>query len=274
MEEYNLFRSLIQQEWGVVFGDDKISFLEHRLFRFLSLSGCNNFRELYLYIKKNVNPKLKDSIVEAITTSETMWFRDFKQWELIKKSILPEFIDSLRREVKEKVYIWSVACSTGQEPYSMAMLIQEAVKKEPKVNCQQFVILGTDNSKSSLFIASSGRYNQASMSKGMLPGYKEKCFAFSQDIWEIRGDLKKMVFFKHFKLQENYVDLPQFDIIFCKSIFQYYHTDEQKIIYQTIHNKLAHDSYFFTSSTDDMSEVNNLFEPVQSEECFYYKPKQ
>jgi len=272
-EVFNLIREYIQQECGIILGDDKISLVESRLSKIVIQSKCSSFKDFYLLIKKDKSKKLRDIIINAITTNETMWFRDLKQWELVKNIILPKYINDLRRENKDRVIIWSVASSTGQEPYSMAMLIQEALLKEPKVKLEQFFIIATDISRCAMFLAISGRYNKTAMSKGMLPGYEEKFFKTSKEIWEINQSIKDMVHFKQFDNQDYYEDFPNLDIIFCKNTTGYYTPKIQKEAFRIIQNKLDKDGYLFLGTTETISNLSSKFFSETIDNCQFYRIK-
>ena len=130
-EEFVLLREYIQQECGIVVGDEKVYLIESRLARLVVETGSSSFKEFYLKAKSDITKKLRDKIVDAMTTNETLWFRDMKPWTIIKEILIPKFFDDLKSGRKQKITVWSAACSTGQEPYSLAMLLDEAMRKDP-----------------------------------------------------------------------------------------------------------------------------------------------
>jgi chemotaxis protein methyltransferase CheR len=224
-EEFNLFREYIQQECGIIVNDDKAYLVESRLNQMIVEGNHKSYKELYLTVKQDTTGKLKNKIVDSMTTNETMWFRDQKHWNFFRDVLIPKYINELRKGERKKVYIWSTASSTGQEPYSMAMLVYDALKKEPKVNKEQFMIIATDISINAIFLASSGRYNSVEMSRGMLPNYKIKYFKESNGIAEINPEIKRMVTFKQFNLQSSFEIFPKFDIILCRNVAIYFSPD-------------------------------------------------
>ena len=272
-DEFNLFRVYIQHECGIILGDDKLFLVEGRLAWLVKETKCKSFKDLYILMKKDPTKKLREKIIDAITTHETMWFRDLKQWDLLKNVILPKYINELRRGLKERINIWSVAASTGQEPYSMAMLILEALKKEPKVNKEQFYILATEASTSSLFIATSGRYNEGAMSKGMQPGYKEIYFEQTKEIWEVKPVIKNMINFKPLNYQDDMEDFPEFDLVFCKNIPNITSQEIRRELYKKIHLKLDKNGCMFLGITENLNGLNDLFETKTQDSCVYYTPK-
>ena len=271
-DEFNLFRVYIQQECGIVLGDDKLYLVEGRLSWLVKETKCKSFKDLYILMKKDPSKKLRDKVIDAITTNETMWFRDLRQWDLLKNLILPKYINELRRGIKERINIWSVAASTGQEPYSVAMLILEALKKEPKVSKEQFYILATEVSTSSLFLATSGRYNEVAMSKGMQPGYKEVYFTELKSIWEIKPTIKSMIDFKPFNFKDDLEDFPDFDLVFCKNISNFSSVEIRRELYKKLYTKIDKNGIMFLGITENLNGINDQFEYVTLDNCGYYTP--
>lgn len=272
-EEFILLREYIQQECGIVVGDEKVYLIESRLARLVVETGCSSFKEFYLKAKSDVTKKLRDKIVDAMTTNETLWFRDMKPWTIIKDVLIPKFFDDLKNGRKQKITIWSAACSTGQEPYSLAMLLDEAIRRDGRVNKSQFSILGTDISPSALYMAISGRYNTIAMSRGMLPGYKEKYFNDADGVSEIKPEIKQMVVYKQFNLQHDFTKIPNCDLIFCRNVAIYFSPEFKKELFKKIHSKLFVDGYFFIGSTESLIGYSTDYEQLEYQRGVYYKPK-
>lgn len=272
-EEFVLLREYIQKECGIVVGDEKVYLIESRLARLVVETNCKSFKEFYLKAKSDVTRKLRDKIIDAMTTNETLWFRDMKPWTILKEVIIPKFIDDLRTGKKQRITVWSAAASTGQEPYSFAMLIDEAIKREPKVSREQFYILATDISPSALYMAISGRFNSIAMARGMLPGYKDKYFTDTNGVAEIIPEIKKMVVFKQFNLQHDFSKIPTCDLIFCRNVAIYFSPDFKKELFKKIYSKTDKDGYFFIGSTESLIGYSDDFEQLEYQKGVYYKPK-
>ncbi|MCB5250153.1 MAG: protein-glutamate O-methyltransferase CheR [Candidatus Cloacimonadales bacterium] len=272
-EEFVLLREYIQQECGIVVGDEKVYLIESRLARLVVETGSSSFKEFYLKAKSDITKKLRDKIVDAMTTNETLWFRDMKPWTIIKEILIPKFFDDLKSGRKQKITVWSAACSTGQEPYSLAMLLDEAMRKDPRINKNQFSILGTDISPSALYMAISGRYNTIAMSRGMLPGYKERYFIDQDGVSEIKPEIKEMVVYKQFNLQHDFAKIPSCDLIFCRNVAIYFSPEFKKELFKKIHAKLYSDGYFFIGSTESLIGYSTDYEQLEYQKGVYYKPK-
>lgn len=272
-EEFILLRDYIHQECGIVVGDEKVYLIESRLAHLVVEAGCNSFKEFYLKARGDFSNKLRNKIIDAMTTNETLWFRDIKPWTIIKEIVIPHFISMLKKGQKTQISIWSAACSTGQEPYSFAMLLDEALQNEPSLRKSQFNILATDISPSALYMAISGRYNSVAMARGMLPGYQQKYFVTEGVVCQIKDEIKNMVQFKQFNLQENFSRLPDFDLVFCRNVAIYFSVDFKKELFRKIYGKTSAGGFFFIGSTESLINYSEDFEQYEYQRGIYYQPR-
>ncbi|MCL2065303.1 MAG: hypothetical protein FWG98_13170 [Candidatus Cloacimonetes bacterium] len=271
LEEFFLFRNYVHQEYGIALKDEEITQIGSRLTRLMLESKSTNFKDFYLKAKNDATNKLKDGIIDTITSVETDWFRDTNPWLFFRDKILPNFIDDLRNKRRENVVIWSAGASTGQEPYSIAMLVDETVKKEPKINSKQFFILATDISPSSLYIANSGRYSEISMKNEMLKAYKSKYFEKTDKIYEIKNEIKKMIYFMKFNLLNNMDDLPTFDVIFCRNVATHFSLDMKIKLYEKLAEKLDSKGMLFIGKDESLNSYSNDFERFEYQESSFYR---
>ena len=275
-EEFVLLREYIQKECGIVVGDEKMYLVESRLARLVVETGSKSFKEFYLKAKSDFSKKIRNKIVDAMTTNETLWFRDIKPWYIIEDIIIPKLISDLKSGKKNKIVVWSAACSTGQEPYSFSMLLKEALKREPKLSPKQFLILATDISPSALYMGISGRYNSIAMSRGMQDKFKlfkQRYFKNKGSVYEISDELKKMVTFKKFNLQNPFTKIPKCDLIFCRNVAIYFSQQFKKKLFKKIHSKLNKDGFFLIGATESLIGYSNDFEQNQYKKGVYYKTK-
>jgi len=275
-EEFILMREYIQKECGIVIGDEKMYLVESRLARLVVETDSKSFKEFYLKAKSDISQKIKNKIVDAMTTNETLWFRDIKPWKILEDIVIPKFISDLKSGRKTQINIWSSACSTGQEPYSFAILLKEALLRERSINPEQFKILGTDISPSALYMGISGRYNSIAMSRGMQDRFaifKDKYFRQQDTVFEIDENIKKMVVYKKFNLQMPFTNLPEFDLIFCRNVAIYFSAEFKKELFKKIYMKLNKDGFFFIGSTESLIGYSSDFEQIEYQRGVYYKPK-
>jgi len=271
LEEFILFRNFIQKEFGIVLRDEDISLVESRLTRLMQDTKTDNFRDFYIKVKGDSTEKLKNNIIDSITTVETDWFRDIKPWMFFRERILPNYIDDLRNNRKENIVIWSAGASTGQEPYSIAMMVDDTVKKEPKIDKKQFFILATDISPSSLYIANSGRYTEKSMKNDMLSEYINKYFDKDENIYEIKTEIKQMIYFMKFNLLNKMDDLPTFDVIFCRNVANSFSYDMKVRLYKKLAEKMESKGYLFVGKEETLNSYTNEFERFEFQESSFYR---
>ena len=176
-EEFDLFRVFIEQECSISLDDEKAYLLESRLKGLVEEHQCSSYGDLYLMAKNNNVPLLRSKIIDAITTNETLWFRDNCPYKVLDEVFLPEMLRQLSAG-KPKVRIWSAACSTGQEPYSISMVISEFCNRKGHdvINPSQFEILATDISSEAVSTGKLGAYDKTAMTRGMPDSLKLKYF--------------------------------------------------------------------------------------------------
>lgn len=275
-DEFDLISKYIEKQCGIAVGQGKQYLIESRLSSLVIESGCKTFGEFYLRVVNDASQSLRDKIVDAITTNETSWFRDHSPYTIFSEVILPDYFAQLESGKKVKVRIWSAACSTGQEPYSLAMLIQDYLQKHPGTNVkpQQFEILGTDISPSALMLAIGGRYDQISISRGMEDAFKARYFKPLGRVWALDDTIKRMVIYKKFNLQNNFTALGIFDIIFCRNVAIYFSDEFKRDLFARLHRALAPNGYFFLGSAESISGYSAAFELKDYKRAIYYRPKQ
>jgi len=274
-EEFNLLRDFIIKHSEIDVKPEKTYLLESRLTRMMVEMGATNFKEFYLNAQKDTSGKLRERIIDAMTTNETFWFRDSKPWSLMKETILPQLIELIRTRAKTRIRIWSAACSTGQEPYSIAMLLDDYIstKRPAGVSMDNFEILATDISPSVLFLANSGRYNQLAMSRGLSEEFKTKYFNTNGKIGEVSPALKKRITFKKFNLQDHPSALGSFEFILCRNVAIYFSDAFKKELFKRIHSVLNPPGYFLLGASESLVGYSSDFDLVEGQGAIFYKKK-
>ncbi len=273
-QEFDLLRDFIHQQCGIHLGDDKSYLMESRLAHLVAETGAKNFNEFYLKAKVDAKGILRDRIVDAITTNETLWFRDGKPWVALKEAILPEFIKDLREGRRNKIRIWSAASSTGQEAYSLAMMIDTLLGPAPVPGSPtpaSFEIVGTDISPSVLFLAIAGRYNQIEISRGLDEGHRNKYFTKQGPVWVLNEALRKRVTFKKFNLQDPFAPLGTFDMILCRNVAIYFSDEFKRELFKKIAQVLHPGGVFFVGSSESLSGYSSAFKMMEYKDAIYYK---
>jgi chemotaxis protein methyltransferase CheR len=248
--EYLLFRDYINEQCGIVIPPEKIYLLETRLTKIMLDAGADSFGELYLSIKSDPGSAMHQKIIDALTTNETLWFRDSTPWKVLEDQVLPRLVNDLLTGRKARVRIWSAAVSTGQEIYSTVMCVDNYLKKNnvKGIDLSKFDFVATDISSNALYIAKSGRYTKISIMRGMNDYYKSKYFTENDSAWDIAPEIKSAVRFTQFNLKDDYHKLGQFDIIFCRYVLIYFSTELKKEIIKKMQGLLTEGGVLFTGN--------------------------
>lgn len=227
--EFELFRQWVERHCSLALGEDKKYLLETRLARILVENRCETFLELYHKIGDTSNPALRDRIVDAVTTHETLWFRDEAVWEALRNHVVPQ-LARIAHDRGDVVRIWSAACSTGQEPYSLAILIDDYCRSHRSLSVapEQFHILATDVSAPALVLAMTGRYDAISMRRGFTGSfepYRQTHFSTNGAVSTLSPELKARVQFKRHSLQDSFTEFGAFDLILMRYVTIYFSAD-------------------------------------------------
>lgn len=245
---FEFFTALLERVSGISYTTGKEYLIESRLNELALSLGYKDLNDFYQSIvKKGVDSKVLNEIIDALTTNETYFFRDLHPFETLKGHILPELFKKKERD--KKINIWSAACSTGQEPYSIAMLLLEHFSlylKNYKIN-----ILATDISQKCLEKAEKGIYNQIEINRGLPITFLVKYFKQDGAHWCIDEKVKKMVKFQKLNLLEAATRLfEKFDIIFCRYVLIYFSDETKKKVLTDLWKLLNPGGYLILGATE------------------------
>lgn len=246
--------------------------VENRLMVLLVQNGCNDFLELHQKLLVDKGP-LRTKVVDAMTTNETLWFRDASFFNALFDHIIPALVK--KGQQKPKIRIWSAACSTGQEPYSIAMLLDDALKKmgpsAPKRDI--FSILATDISPTAIRMAKMGRYSQLAISRGMRANFLEQYFNKQGMVHEVIPEIRSMVTFQQFNLKESFAPHGALDFVMCRNVLIYFSDELKKQIYQKIHAGLVKDGLLAIGASESPRGYTSNFNQVMMGGAAMYRPK-
>lgn len=267
--EYDQFRTFLEQQCGIVLGDNKLYLVKSRLAPLMSRFSVDSLSAL---VSKTLSPherQLRAAVVDAMTTNETLWFRDQYPFELLKTKIFPEFKD-LRRPVK----IWSAASSSGQEPYSIAMSANEYQTTNPGALKMGVQIVGTDISNTMLDMCKNAEYDALALARGLSPERKKKFFADSGNgMAKVNEPIRRMVNFRHLNLLDSYALLGKFDVIFCRNVLIYFSPDVKAKIISQFAQALNPNGYLFLGASESMAGLNNDFDMLRCNPGIIYQKK-
>ena len=273
--EFELLTRYINENSGIVIPPEKSYLIETRLSGMMASLGMEAFGELYDYIVRDKDPILLKKVINAITTNETMWFRDGAPWKVLEERILPQLVKKLGSGEKNRARMWFSAASTGQEPYSTVMCVDDYLYKNRiwSVTLENFDFIATDISSGVLDTAKKGRYDQISITRGLDEYYKNKYFTKNGPMWELDGKIREAVRFFEFNLQRSFHMLGRFDVIFCRYVMIYFSESTNREIVGKMHNALADGGVLFTGNYVFYELFEGRFDTCHYGNLTYYTKK-
>jgi len=259
---------------GINLDESKAYLIETRLGGLIKEYECSSYKELRSKAETDSNKTIENKIIDAISTNETLFFRDREPFEVLQHKILPDLID--RRTEKASgllpipIRIWSAACSTGQEAYSIAIVLKELLPDLKKYNVKLF---GTDISDSAIAQASYGTYNKFEIERGLSKGKLEKYFIPNGGNWKISDEIRAMVSFNKGNILKPFVGVEKLDIIFCRNVAIYFDLEERKKLFENIASVLEPDGFLIVGSTESLTGICPIFEPKRYLRTIYYQLK-
>ncbi|MCK5375388.1 MAG: protein-glutamate O-methyltransferase [Alphaproteobacteria bacterium] len=266
--DFDIYKNLLREKSGLVLTQDKSYLVESRLnpvakkWGYEDIIGMTN-------VLRAVPPKdLVNDIIEAMTTNETSFFRDTSPFDTFKNVVLPHFIKNHPAGKGRNLRIWCAAASSGQEPYSLAMLLKEEAAKLAGWN---FTITATDISHEILEQAKGGVYSQFEVQRGLPITLLMKYFVQDGDKWEISQDIKKMVDFKYFNLLDNMATMGQYDIIFCRNVLIYFDQPTKKDVMERMFKQLSNNGFFFLGGAETILGITDDLKNIPDTRGLYAK---
>jgi len=265
-QEFNYIRRLVMEQAAIVLEEDKGYLVESRLSPLARREGFASLSALVERLQREPFNGLHRKSVEAMTTNETSFFRDFHPYEALKKFVLPELV--AKRAQERELSIWCAASSSGQEPYSLAMLWREHF---PLQASWDFRILATDLSTDILSRAREGRYSQLEVNRGLPASYLIKHFQKQGCDWVLRDEIRRMVQYQALNLAGPWPPLFPADIVMMRNVLIYFGTDTKKEILGKVRRVLKPDGYFFLGGAETTFNLDDSFERLQFERATYYR---
>jgi chemotaxis protein methyltransferase CheR len=269
--EFKLLRDLIEQSSGIALGEEKAYLIETRLVGLMTETGCEDYGSFCRLVAGAPDQRLRDKIVDAMTTNETLWFRDTHPFTILREKLLPPLREELRAGNRYRVRIWSGASSTGQEAYSIAMTILEFCRVNPGLRPDQFEILASDISPSALFLAKGGRYDEAALSRGLGTEFRARYFHPEGKVWVVNDEVKRLVTFRKFNLQDPMDPLGHFDIVFLRYVAIYFSDALKRQIYQKIGKLLAPEGHLIISAVESLRGISEDYAQLSHAGGSYYR---
>jgi len=271
--EFLLLRDFIERHCGIHLDESKTYLIETRLTTLMVEQGCKTYTDFYYKAKSDTSNTLREKIIDAMTTNETLWFRDSTPFIAFQKHFLPLFAKDIASGKKNRIKIWSAASSTGQEIYSIAMLILDYCRTQSILKPEHFELLATDISPTVLYLAKTGRYDNHVMSRGLPEEQRNRYFKSDGKIWIIDESVKKLVTFKKLNLQEDFIHVGKMDMIWCRNVLIYFSDELKKELFRRFAALLRPSGFFLVGSSESITNYSTEFSMHTYDKAMYYQVK-
>jgi chemotaxis protein methyltransferase CheR len=260
--DYEYLRKLLKERSGLDLSADKQYLVESRLLPLARKAGLSGIPELVQKMKGGAEAPTSE-VVEAMTTNETFFFRDKIPFDHLKDAVLPALIQA--RAARRSLRIWCAASSTGQEPYSIAMLVKET----PALSGWRVEIVGTDLSQAVLEKSKSGVFSQFEVQRGLPIQMLVKYFKQNGELWQLNADIRAMVQHRQFNLLQDFSPLGKFDIIFCRNVLIYFDQDTKASIFERLSRQLEADGALALGAAESVVGITDAFKPYPDRRGIY-----
>jgi chemotaxis protein methyltransferase CheR len=252
---FDFVRTLLRTEAGIVVEPGKEYLVDARLLPVARSQGLDSVDALVRVIRSGRTPALRRVVLDAMTTNETTFFRDVQPFEALQTTILPRLIEA--RSTRRELRIWYAASSTGQEPYSVSMIVRDQF---PELLTWKLEQVGTDISRPALERARAGRYSQLEVNRGLPAKMLVKFFRKEEREWLISDDIRRMVQFEELNLNAAWPPRGRFDIVFMRNVMIYFDVEAKKRILGNVYDMLAPDGYLFLGAAETTFNLDNRFQ--------------
>ncbi len=269
-ETFHLLRDLIHKRCGIYFTDVKKYLLENRLLRRLEGRNLKSFEDYYYFLLYDPEREVEFlNLIESIVTNETSFFRDLPQLEAFRKGIVPSVMEYKQKLSKKEINIWSAACSTGEEPFTIAMILLEddIAEKGWKVE-----ILGSDISEKVLKSAIRGVYEKYSL-RNTPERYISRYFSNSGDCYVVNQRVRQLVRYRRINLMDPLETrtVQNMDIIFCRNVLIYFNDQSKRKVLNHLYDSLVEGGYLILGFSETLHNITRLFKPVSFERSVVYQ---
>lgn len=253
--DFEFVRTMVRNQAGIIIEPGKEYLVDSRLQLLVHREGLASIEELVAKLRSPFGAGLTPKVIDAMTTNETTFFRDVEPFEVLRKVVLPDLME--RNKQSRRLGIWYAASSTGQEPYSVSMLIHEHFPQLLQWDLQQ---LATDISPSVLARARDGVYSQVEVNRGLPANYLVRYFSKQGNQWQLKDPVRKMVRFEELNLVRPWPAMASVDIVMIRNVMIYFDVDAKKQILSKIQRILRPDGYLFLGGAETTLNLDDSFE--------------
>jgi chemotaxis protein methyltransferase CheR len=267
--EYDYIRTLVKRSSAMVLEDGKEYLIQARLAQLVRQEGVPTIESLVAKLRERPDGPLHSRVVEAMTINETSFFRDVNPFEVLRRHVLPALAKA--RAQTRSINIWSAACSSGQEPYSLAMLLREVF---PDLATWKIRIVATDLSSQVLEKAKRGRFTQLEVNRGLPAPMLVKHFVQDGTEWQVKPEVRALVEFRQMNLSAPWQGLPSMDVVLMRNVLIYFDIETKKRLLGNMRETLRPDGYLFLGAAETTFNIDATFEAIEQGRTIYYRRAQ
>ncbi len=264
--DFEYLRGLVREQSAVVLEPHKDYLATLHLSKLAAQLEFESIAVLIEHLKNTPFSDLHLRVIEALVNNETSFFRDRYPFTTLQADVLPALINSRSKE--QSISIWCAACSTGQEPYSIAILIRENFPELLKWNIR---LIASDFSEKALDRAIRGQYTNLEVNRGLSPTLRDRYFRPAGGTWQIVDEIQQMVEFRQLNLIHPWTSLPKLDIVFLRNVLIYFDIDTKRLILDKVQDCLQHDGYLFLGGGETLFHLDSKFKAIQSKTSVYHQ---
>ena len=265
-EDFDYLRNFLKQQSGLVLSADKTYLVESRLIPVARRRGLQGLEDLIAAVRGGRDATLAVEVVEAMTTNESFFFRDIKPFETLRDVVLPRLVAARKAEGAQRLRIWSAACSSGQEPYTIAMMMKE----HPSLLQGMAVdIVATDLSQEILAKARTGTYSQFEAQRGLPIQLLMKYFSQAGEHWQIDSAVRAMVSFQQANLLQDLSRFGKFDVVFCRNVLIYFDGPTKTDVLNRIRRMMPKDGILYLGGAESVLGITEAFTTLPGERGVY-----
>ncbi len=263
-QSFDVFAACLRNGSGLVIGPDKLYLLESRLARILKQEGLRDLDALAERLAAGRGTPLERAVVEAMTTNESFFFRDDKPFAHFRTQALPRLLGA--RPPGQKLRIWSAAASSGQEAYSLAMILAEC---RPQMGGRSVEIVGTDIAREQLARAQEGLYTQFEVQRGLPMQFLVRYFRKDGANWRLNDAIRAMASFREWNLLADLRGLGQFDVVFCRNVLIYFDQPTKARVLEAIARQMPADGLLYLGGAETVLGITDRFVASPGERGVY-----
>jgi chemotaxis protein methyltransferase CheR len=265
--DYDYLREVVREQSSNQIDPTRNALFDTKLMPIARLSGAASLEEFVGMLKTVRSSDLHRAVAEAMTVNETSFFRDSTPFEILRRVILPRLIEHRMQE--RRLRIWSAASSTGQEAYSVAMMIAEHF---PEIAYWDVKIIGSDISRDVVEYARKARYRSLEVNRGLTARMLQKYLVHDGEEWEIIPRIRLMCEFRYVNLCASLTHLPEFDLVLLRNVLLYLSPQDRVQLFREIHRKVAPNGFLLLGNAEQVDDSSDLFEVEFEANCYFYRP--